>query len=52
MINLNDNIKPPVEQIGIVGWFSKNLFSNWYNSLFTILAVVFLISFNRTFPLI
>ena len=42
MSNLNDNIKPPVVQIGIVGWLRKNLFSNWYNSLFTVLAVAFL----------
>ena len=42
MSNLNDNIKPPVVQIGIVGWLRNNLFSNWYNSLFTVLAVAFL----------
>ena len=42
MSNLNDNIKPPIVQIGFVGWLRKNLFSNWYNSLFTLLAVAFL----------
>ena len=45
MINSNDNIKPPVIQIGIAGWLRKNLFSNWYNGLFTILAIAFLIWF-------
>ena len=45
MINSSDNIKPPVIQIGIAGWLRKNLFSTWYNGLFTILAIAFLIWF-------
>ena len=34
--------KPPVIRLGILGWIKVNLFSTWYNSLFTILALYIL----------
>ena len=35
-------LKPPVTDIGVIGWFHKNLFNTWYNSLLTILALALL----------
>jgi len=32
-------LKPPVTQVGVVGWLRKNLFNNWYNSLLTLLVL-------------
>ncbi len=34
--------KPPVSNMGAVGWMRRNLFSSWISSLFTILACWFL----------
>ncbi len=35
-----DEIKPPVTQVGVIGWIKANLFNTWYNSVLT-LGVVF-----------
>ncbi len=37
-----ERLKPPVTNVGVVGWLKTNLFSTWYNSLLTviILAVI------------
>lgn len=32
-------LKPPMTEIGILGWLRKNLFSSWSNSLLTIIAL-------------
>ena len=40
--NLVSSRKPPVATTGIVGWFRINLFSNWFNTLITLLVVYFL----------
>jgi len=32
-------LKPPVTEIGILGWLRKNLFSSWFNSLLTLVAL-------------
>jgi len=32
-------LKPPVTQVGVLGWLHKNLFNNWFNSLLTLLAL-------------
>ena len=37
-----DNIGPPRTSVGVLGWLRKNLFSNWYNSLLTIVASIVL----------
>ena len=34
--------KPPITEIGAIGWLSKNLFTNWWNGLLTLLAVMFI----------
>ena len=40
--NLVSSRKPPVATTGIVGWFRINLFSNWFNTLITLLVVYLL----------
>ena len=39
---ITDSTKPPVITIGIIGWLKQNLFSTWYNSLFSILGLYLL----------
>ena len=40
--NLVSSRKPPVATTGIIGWLRINLFSNWFNTLITLLVVYFL----------
>ena len=40
--NFPDSRKPPVATTGFIGWLRMNLFSNWWNTLLTILVVYFL----------
>lgn len=35
---------PPVARAGVVGWLRTNLFSSWLSSLFTVLALWFLVN--------
>ena len=37
-----DEIKPPVIEVGVIGWIRTNLFNGWFNSLLT-LATLFLL---------
>ena len=39
---LTQDIKPPKSSIGVVRWLKENLFSTWYNSLLTIVALGFI----------
>lgn len=34
--------RPPAAQAGVLGWLRTNLFSSWFNSLLTVLAVLLL----------
>jgi len=34
-----DEIKPPVTQVGVVGWIRTNLFKGWFNSLLTVITI-------------
>lgn len=36
------DLPPPPSTTGVIGWMRENLFKGWFNSLLTILAVVFL----------
>ena len=36
-------IKPPASSVGVLGWIRANLFSTWYNSLLTLLALAILV---------
>lgn len=38
-------LKPPVTQIGALGWLRKNLFSSWFNSVLTLVALWILYGF-------
>ncbi len=40
--NLADEIKPPVSQVGVLGWIRTNLFKGWLNSCLTIITVFLL----------
>ena len=41
-INKSEVIKPPVTQVGFIGWIRTNLFKGWFNSLLTIITIYFL----------
>ena len=41
-INKSEVIKPPVTQVGVIGWIRTNLFKGWFNSLLTIITIYFL----------
>jgi len=41
--HVTDSERPPVVQVGWVGWLRRNLFSSWMNSLLTVLAVLLLL---------
>ena len=40
--NYSHSRKPPIATTGVLGWMRINLFSNWFNSLLTILILYFL----------
>jgi len=43
-------LKPPVTEVGVIGWLRGNLFNTWYNSLLTV--VVFLVLWQLVPPLV
>lgn len=34
----SEEIKPPVTEVGVIGWIRANLFNGWFNSLLTIVV--------------
>jgi len=40
--NFTESRKPPIASTGVLGWLRLNLFSNWSNTLLTILLVYFI----------
>jgi len=38
------NMKPPVRQVGVIGWLRENLFNNWFNSLLTLVILYALVT--------
>ena len=34
-----ETIKPPVTQVGVVGWIRTNLFKGWFNSFLTVITI-------------
>ena len=34
-----DEIKPPITQVGVVGWIRTNLFKGWLNSILTLITI-------------
>ena len=40
---MNQSVKkPPVINIGVIGWLRQNLFSTWYNTILTFLGLYIL----------
>ena len=37
--NNSEVMKPPIVNIGLIGWISKNLFSSWLNTALTLIAI-------------
>ena len=33
------SLPPPRLSVGVIGWLRSNLFSNWFNTLLTLLAI-------------
>jgi general L-amino acid transport system permease protein len=33
------NMKPPIRNVGVIGWLRENLFNSWFNSLLTLLTL-------------
>ena len=40
--NAVEDIKPPITQVGVVGWVRTNLFKGWLNSILTLITIYFL----------
>ncbi len=38
----NDELKPPVTSVGVIGWIKSNLFNGFFNSLLTVIILYFL----------
>ena len=38
------DLPPPASSVGVVGWMRRSLFSNWVNTLLTVLATYFLLT--------
>ncbi|RLB71384.1 MAG: amino acid ABC transporter permease [Deltaproteobacteria bacterium] len=34
-----EQLKPPISNVGIIGWLKSNLFSTWYNSLLSVIML-------------
>lgn len=45
--NTKTEIRPPVTEVGVIGWMRGNLFNGWFNSILTIVFAYFL---WRTIP--
>jgi len=35
-------LKPPVTEVGVIGWLKGNLFNSWFNSILTVLVLIVL----------
>lgn len=47
MAPATETLKPPVVSLGVAGWLRKNLFSNWFNSFLTVIALAALYGIGR-----
>ncbi len=41
-MDISNQVSPPINKINIISWLKKNLFSTWYNSILTVLSILFL----------
>ncbi len=44
-----EEIKPPVTEVGVLGWMKHQLFNGWYNSIITIFVILVLLNIIPTF---
>ncbi|MDG2482403.1 MAG: amino acid ABC transporter permease, partial [Alphaproteobacteria bacterium] len=42
--NKEDWVSPPKTEVGVIGWMRKNLFSNWFNSVLTLIALYLILT--------
>ena len=47
MLDTTDHERPPIVEVGLVGWIRKNLLSTWYNILLTVISLVVLVVAGR-----
>ena len=41
-MDLRNQVSPPITDINTISWLKKNLFSTWYNSILSILSILFI----------
>jgi len=41
-VSTREYLKPPITQVGVIGWLHGNLFNSWFNSLLTIAVLLLL----------
>ena len=41
-MDLSNQVSPPITDINTISWLKKNLFSTWYNSILSILSILFI----------
>lgn len=42
-----EDLKPPITNVGVIGWIKANLFNSWFNSVITLVVLFF---FWKTIP--
>ena len=41
-ISTEEEVKPPVTSVGVIGWIRANLFNTWFNSILTVITLYIL----------
>ena len=41
-VSTREYLKPPISEVGAIGWLRGNLFNSWYNSLLTVVVLMLL----------
>ena len=41
-VSSREYLKPPITEVGVIGWLRGNLFNSWYNSLLTVVVLLLL----------
>ena len=41
-VSSREYLKPPITEVGVIGWLRGNLFNSWYNSLLTVFVLMLL----------
>ena len=41
-VSTREYLKPPISEVGAIGWLRGNLFNSWYNSLLTVFVLLLL----------